>query len=189
MTREIASSPIQLIQLTLVAERLIIVGNVRTRFRRLSDLMNDRYSIHIVMMDATFMEVGTRRVMAQGQAAQVATESILFVHSTTPTPSSPDLRQPRRGVKATLLLPPFTVEGNVHLPYEADLPTALEAFEGRFLPVTRARYWAFSLAEAPKEADVMMVNHALTHVSVAAGVEWNPDIPDETPHEDDKSWG
>ena len=79
--------------------------------------------------------------------------------------------------------------GNVHLPYEADLPTALEAFEGRFLPVTRARYWAFSLAEAPKEADVMMVNHALTHVSVAAGVEWNPDIPDETPHEDDKSWG
>jgi hypothetical protein len=175
-------------QLTLVAEKLIIQGTCHTRFRRLSDLMNDRDSIHIVLVDATFLEVGSRRVMAQAAAAQIATEAILFAHSTTPTPSSPDLRQPRRGVKATLLLPPFTVEGQVHLPYESELRIALEAYEGRFLPVTKARYWAFSVAEAPRETDLILVNHARTHISVSAGVEWSPEMQPEGGDEQSGTW-
>jgi hypothetical protein len=181
-------SAAQPMDLTLVAEKLIIQGQVRSRFRRLSDLMNDRDSVHIVLVDATFMEVGTRRVMARAAATQIATDSILFVHTTTLTPSSPDLRQPRRGVRATLLLPPFTVEGNVHLPYESELPIALEAYEGRFVPVTKARYWAYSMAEAPREADLILVNHSRTHISVAPGVEWNPEMPDGKSEGEVDSW-
>lgn len=175
-------------QLTLVAERVIVQGTVRTRLRRLTDLMNDKDSIYIVLTDATFMEVGSRRIIAQAAAAQIATESILFAHTTSPTQSAGDLRQPKRGVNATLLLPPFTIEGQVYLPYESELHIALAVYEGRFLPVTQARYWALAVAESPTEADLILVNHSKTHVSVAAGVEWISEPPTEKSDDKDNPW-
>jgi hypothetical protein len=176
------------LDLTLVAETLIVQGRVRSRFRRLSDLMNDPDSTHVVMIDATFMEIGTRRVMAEAAAARIATDSILFAHSTTPTPGSPELRQPRRGVSATLLLPPYTIEGKVHLPYESELTMALAVYEGRFLPITQARYWAELLGEEPRQADLLMVNHALTHIAIPAGAEWNPNAAMEAPGAASSIW-
>ena len=163
---------VQRMPLTLVTDRLIIQGTVLMRIRRLIDLLNEPDARHIVLQDATFMEVGSRRVVASAAAAQVQLADILFAHSSGPVDSASTMRMPKQPVKATLLLPPYTVEGQIHLPYETELRVALEAYEDRFVPVTTARYWAYSVTELPVSVDLLAVNHDRAHVSIAAGVHW-----------------
>jgi hypothetical protein len=166
-------NPVQEMLVTLVTERLVIQGTVLTRVRRLTDLVNEPDAMHLVLQDATFMEVGSRRVVAKGAAAQVRLSDVLFVHSTGPTESAAAMRMPKQPVKATLLVPPFTVEGTIYLPYESELKIALEAYADKFVPVTQAKYWSYAVAESPNSVELLVVNHARAHVSIAAGVQWS----------------
>jgi hypothetical protein len=165
-------SPIQELPLTFVTDKLVIQGTVLTRVKRLTDLLNEPDTAHIVLQNSSFMEVGSRRVISQGAWAQVRLSDVLFVHTNGETDSGGTARMPKHPVKATLLLPPFTVEGTIHLPYESELRIALDAFGDRFVPVTDAKYWAYSVAESPNTVELLCVNHARAHVSVGAGVQW-----------------
>jgi hypothetical protein len=168
-------NPVQELPLTLVTDRLVIQGTILTRVPRLTDLVNEPDATHLILQDTTFMEVGSRRVVANGVAAQVRLSDVLFVHANASTESTSSLRMPKVTVKATLLLPPFTVEGTIYLPYESELRIALDAYSDRFVPVTGARYWAYGVAESPSSVDLLVVNHARAHVCIAAGVEWHGD--------------
>jgi hypothetical protein len=159
--------------LTLVTDKLIIMGTVLTRVRRLTDLVNEPDTVHLILQDATFMEAGSRRVVGTGAAAQVRLTDVLFLHSDASPEGNSTMRMPKEPVKATLLLPPFTVEGTIHLPYEDELRLALDAYGERFIPVTAARYWAYSVAESPNYVELLVVNHARAHVCVAGGVKWH----------------
>lgn len=166
-------NPVQLLPLTLVTDKLVIQGAALTRVRRLTDLVNDPNSEHLVLQDTTFMEIGSRRVVASGAAAQVRLSDVLFVHSNGPDEANSTMRMPKQPVKAALLLPPFTVEGTIYLPYEAELRIALEAYGDRFVAVTDAKYWAYGVAESPHSVELLAVNHARAHISIAAGVQWH----------------
>ena len=72
-------------------------------------------------------------------------------------------------------MPPFTIEGTIHLPYETELRIALDSYGDRFVPVTKARYWAYGVAESPNAVDLLAVNHARAHFSVAENVVWRTD--------------
>jgi hypothetical protein len=162
----------QSMPLTVVTAQLIVQGTIETRLRRLTDVLNEPDVDSLVVLDATFMEVGSRRVIAAAAVSQVQLDDILFAHMTASTDTGAEMRTPKQPVRATLLAPPFTVEGQIHLAYESDLKVAMAAYGGRFLPVTGARYWAYGVAEAPNYVDLLVVNHAKTHVAVASGVEW-----------------
>jgi hypothetical protein len=172
-------NPMQQMTITLVTDRMVIQGTVQTRVRRLTDLVNEPDAVHLVLQDATFMEVGSRRVVARGIAAQVRLSEVLFVHSSAPTESAATMRMAKQPVRATLLVPPFTVEGTIYLSYESELRIALDAYGDRFVPVTGASYWSYSVAESPTEVDLLVVNHARAHVSIAAGVAWQADTSPE----------
>jgi hypothetical protein len=171
------SNPIQALPVTIVTPQVIIEGMIQTRLHRLTDILNESDEPHLVIADATFLEVGSRRVLASAAIAQVQLAEILFVHTNGPTDSPADMRVPRQAVRATLVASPFTIEGLIYLAYEQDLRMALDAYGGRFLPVTGARYWANGGAEPPRDVDLLVVNHARAHVAVAAGVEWLTEAP------------
>ena len=95
---------------------------------------------------------------------------------------------PKQAVRATLLVPPFTIEGEIHLPYESELRLALDSYEGRFVPVTGARYWAYGVAESPNFVDLLAVNQVKAHVVVAADVQWRSEAPDEGPGSAPNPW-
>jgi hypothetical protein len=168
-------NPMREMPLTLATDRLVIQGTVLTRVRQLTDLLNEPDATHVVLQDTTFMDVGSRQVVANAAVAQVQLSDVLFVHSSGPVESASSQRMPKQPVKATLLLPPFTVEGQIYLPYEAELRIALAAFEDRFILVTSAKYWAYSVAEPPNYVELLAVNHARAHIAIAAGVEWRGD--------------
>ncbi len=173
------ANPAQSLPVTLVTAQLVVQGTIQTRLHRLTDVLNEPDVVHLIVMDATFMEVGSRRVVAEAAFSQVQLDDVLFAHMTGSADSSEEMRTPKQPVRATLLAPPFTIEGQIHLAYESDLKLALEAYGGRFVPVTGARYFAYGVAEAPNYVDMLVVNHARAHVSVAPGVEWQAEAPPE----------
>lgn len=172
-----AFNPAQSLQLTIITPHLIILGTLKTRLQRLTDVLNEPDAEHLVLFEATFMELGSRRVVAESGVSQVPLADVLFVHTTGSTVSGQEARTPKQAVRTTLLAPPFTIEGQIHLPYESELQQALDAFGARFVPVTGARYWAYSVAELPNAVDLLVLNHARAHVAVPANVEWRKEAP------------
>jgi hypothetical protein len=176
--------------LTVVTASLVIQGTLVTRMRRLTDVLNEPGAEHLMLSDTTFMELGSRRVTAGPGVAQVQLDDVLFVHTTSPTESgSTEHRSSKQPIMAVLLLAPFTVEGKIHLAYEPDVAQALDGLSGRFLPVTDARYWAYSVAESPNFVDLLVVNRIKAHIAVPAGVEWRTEAPiDQMPDRSASSW-
>jgi hypothetical protein len=170
-------NPVQSLPLTVVTSQLIVQGNLQTRLRRLTDVLNEPSAEHLILFDATFMEVGSRRIVAGPAVAQVQLDDVLFVHASSPTESGGEMRMPKQPIRATVFISIFTIEGEIHLPYEAELHQALDGFGGRFVPMTRARYWAYSVAESPNHVDLLALNHARAHFAVPVGVEWRKEAP------------
>jgi hypothetical protein len=165
-------NPVQPLPLTLVTANLIVQGVVQARIRRLTDLMNDSDSEHLVLEDARFIEIGSHRIVGNAAVAQVQVSDVLLVHATGDGEGSGELRTSKQPVRATLLAPPFTIDGTIYLAYEPELRVALMGLTDKWLPVTGARYWAYGVAEEPVAADLLVVNHLRAHVVVPRGVEW-----------------
>ena len=171
-------SPIQSLPVTVVTDQLVINGTIQTRIRRLTDVVNEPDAAHLILFDATFMLVGSRRVVAGPSLSQVQLSDVLFLHANGPTEAGTEMRTPKQAVRAILIAPPWTIEGQIHLPYESEIHQALDALSGRFIPVTAARYWAYSVAESPNQVDLLVVNRDRAHVSIPVGAEWRKQAPD-----------
>jgi hypothetical protein len=166
--------------LVLVTQTLVIQGNLLTRMRRITDVLNEPGAEHLMLSDAIFMEVGSRRVIAGPAVAQIQLDDVLFVHANGPSEAeSSEGRTSKQPIKATLLVAPFTIEGQIYLGYEPDVSTALDGVNGRFVPITGARYWAYSVAESPNAVDLLVVCRLKAHIAVARGVEWRRELPSE----------
>jgi hypothetical protein len=170
-------NPAQSLPVTIVTPELVVHGTIQTRLRRLTDVVNEPDAVHLILFDATFMEVGSRRVVVGPAVSQIQLPDVLFVHTNGPTESGTEARTPKQAIRATLMTPPYTIEGQIHLPYESELHQALDAFGGRFVPVTAARYWAYGVAESPNYVDLLVVNRARAHIAIAPGVEWLKEDP------------
>lgn len=176
-------NPPRQLALTIVTAQLVVRGTFQTRLQRLTDIVNEPERTHLVLFDATLTMAGTRRTAAESVVAQVPLEDVLFVHSSDPTESGGVERMPKQAIDSILLLPPYTIEGKIHLPYEEELHQALDALGGRFVPVTEARYWVGASAESATSVDLVVVNHARVHVAVPSTVEWLRE-PAATPDSD-----
>jgi len=91
---------------------LIIQGTLHTRLHRLTDVLNEPDAEHLVLFDATFMEVGSRRVIAGPSVAQIQLADLLFAHVEGPTESETEMRMPKQAVRTVLLAPPFTLRAD-----------------------------------------------------------------------------
>ena len=134
--------------------------------------MNEPDLDHLVLFDATFLEVGSRRVVSGSSVSQIQLADMLFLHTSSPIESSDETRTAKQPIRATLLAPPYTIEGLVHLPMEEELQQAVDSLNDRFMSVTSAKYWAYGVAESPNQVDLLVVNRARAHVAIPVGTEW-----------------
>jgi hypothetical protein len=171
-------NPIRSLPITIVTAELVVHGTIQTRLQSVTDVVNEPGILHLIVYDATFMEPGSRRAVASASVAQIQLPDVLFLHTSGPTEPGAEVRTAKQAIKATLLAPPYTVEGQIHLPNEAELRQALDAFSDVFVPVTAARYWAYGVAESPNAVDLLVLNRVRAHVAIAAGVEWRGATPD-----------
>jgi hypothetical protein len=147
------------ISLTLYTDAFVIRGKLRTRQRRLTDILNLADEPFLVISEATTDEYGSHGIAARTDYAQVNLAAVLFAVADAPIAASPDLRTPKVPEMALISIPPFRITGRIHLMPERDLHEALSELTGSFIPVTEATYWSDTVGEARTTAAMVAFNH------------------------------
>lgn len=153
-------------EVTLYTDALAITGTIRTRKRRLSDVLNETEALTLPIEDATFRELGGGTV-ERSAFAYVSLEALLFAVSRQRFPASPQFHVVKVTEQALLSLPPFRVVGRIHLHPGIALRDALAVLPNRFLAVTEATYWSELLDEPRAEVPMVAVNQRRAQVLAA----------------------
>jgi len=167
--------------LTFVMPAVVVEGTFKARIRRVTDLMNDPENAQLVLTDAVFVNIANGRRSAKAAIAKINTAEVLIVHPTVPIEGSGQPRTSKRPIGANILLPPFAVEGKIHLVHERELRTAVMSLTDRWIAVTEARYWGLGIALPPVSVDFVVINHAKAQIAIGNADEW--DAPASTEHE------
>jgi Family of unknown function (DUF6812) len=153
------------VALTLYTDAFVIRGRIRTRQRRVTDILNLADEPFLVVTDATIDEYGaTSAIATRSDFAQVNLATVLFAVSDELIESRPDLRTPKIPEMAMITIPPFRITGRIHLMPERDLHEALSELTGAFIPVTEATYWSDTAGEARATAQLLAFNHNRAHI-------------------------
>jgi hypothetical protein len=150
---------LQPVSLTLYTDAFVIRGTIRTRQRRLTDILNLAEEPFLVLSDATTDEYGSHGMAARTDFAQVNLGSVLFAVAEGNIEARPDLRTPKVPEIALISIPPFKITGRIHLLPERDLHVALSELTGAFIPVTDVTFWSDSVGEARTSAPMLAFNH------------------------------
>ncbi|HET7727298.1 MAG TPA: hypothetical protein VFK54_08235 [Candidatus Limnocylindrales bacterium] len=154
----------QPIRLTLYTDAFIVHGTIRTRQRRVTDILNERETVFLVLADVEIERFGAGGT-SRAEFAQVNLDAVLFAVADTPVEPVPELRMPKFTEQAMISVPPFTIVGTIHLqPDDAGLRASLEELIGRFLPATQATYWSESSGGARRTALLVAFNHARAQI-------------------------
>jgi hypothetical protein len=152
------------VALTLYTDSYVVRGNVRTRQKRITDILNQADEEFLVIEEAVVDPLGSHGEVIRAEYAQVNLATVLFAVSDVPVEPTPELRTPKVQEQALVTVPPFTVIGRVHLLPERALRNALEELTGRFIPVTDATYWSDVVGEPRTTAMLVAVNHARAQI-------------------------
>ena len=144
---------------TLITDAFVVHGEIQTRHRRITDMLNSAEHDFLVLTDATFDEFGATGQTIHADFAQVNLGAVLFGVADEPVEATPELRVPKVTELALISVPPFTVTGHIHLMPGRGLHEALQDLMGRFVPVTEATFWSDRVGEARQTALVVAVNH------------------------------
>lgn len=161
MFEPLAEQPVHLV---LYTDAYVVRGQVRTRQRRLSDLLNQGDRTFIVLEQALFDEFGSRDNVHRTDYAQVNLGAVLFAVADQAVEALPELRTPKIQEQALISIPPFKITGRIHLAPERDLRNALDELTGRFLPVTDAAFWSDKVGEARQTAPMIAFNHSRAQI-------------------------
>jgi hypothetical protein len=154
----------QVLGLTLYTEAFIVRGDVRTRRRRLSDVLNDAEHEFVVLRDVELTEFGTERPPVRSEYAQVNFDAILFAVASERIEPTPEMRLHKLVETAFISIPPFSVVGRIHLMPEPDISLGLDELTARFIPVTDAAFWADLVRVPRRTAPMIAVNHARAQI-------------------------
>jgi hypothetical protein len=159
-----ATVPDQPIELVLYTDAYRARGTIRTRQRRVSDILNQSDEPFVVLADVVYEEYGSRGDTLRAEFAQVNLATVLFAVTDIPVEPAPELRTPKVIEQAMIAVPPFKLVGRIHLLPERDLRVALSELTGAFLPVTEVTYWSDVVGEPRTSIGLAAVNHARAQI-------------------------
>jgi hypothetical protein len=154
----------QRLGLKLYTDAYVVHGQIATRQRRITDILNQGDHDFLVLTDVVMDEFGSHSVAVKSEFAQVNLAAVLFAVGDSPVQPVPELRTPKIPEQALISIPPFRITGRIHLLPERDLRESLEELTGRFLPVTEATYWSDSVGEARTSAPLIAFNHSRAQI-------------------------
>jgi hypothetical protein len=154
----------QQLALTLYTDAFVVRGKIRTRQRRITDILNLAEEPFLVLSDATTDEYGAHGIATRTDYAQVNLAAVLFAVADDVIEAREDLRTPKVPEMAMISIPPFKILGRLHLLPERDLREALTELVGNFIPVTDATYWSDTVGEARTTAPMIAFNRSRAQI-------------------------
>lgn len=172
-----APSPGKAVAVDVYTAAYRVSGQTSTRFERVSDIVNQVTSTHLLVEEATVTEYADPAGTMTGPVLVTLAE-ILFVIADTgvdPSGTRPEMRIPKRPVRAQVALPPFRLTGLVHVPPGSRPVDGLLNASDRFLPMTDVTVACGAHPELARTAGAAAIQRSLAHLIVV--------IDDERPDE------
>jgi hypothetical protein len=154
-----------------------VSGTTRTRFQRVADILNQLPTSHLVLDDATITEYAAPSAPINGGQVLVALERIVLMISRGDDAGAPrpEMRIPKRAVRADLLVPPFRVSGAVHVPHGSRPVDGLLNAADRFLAMTSVTVGCPQYPKFAGTFEGVAMQRSLAHLIVAS----DDERPDE----------
>ena len=154
------------IEIEIFAERDVITGRLSTKEDRLSDTLNYELPHFLVLADASSSPLESPDEPALRSAfVHLNTPTIAFTVPRTPEPSLEERRQSRgfeyvekEQHQVVVNLPPFKLEGYLHLPKGDDVERSLWALTPSFVPLTNVTVTFTPQSEVSWHREVVILN-------------------------------
>jgi hypothetical protein len=154
------------IEIEVFAERDVITGRLSTKEDRLSDTLNYELPHFLVLADASSSPLGSPDEPGLRSAfVHLNTPAIAFTVPRTPEPSLEERRHSRgfeyvekEQHQVVVSLPPFKLEGYLHLPKGDDVERSLWALTPSFVPLTNVSVTFTPRPEVSWHREVVILN-------------------------------
>ncbi|MGH2427730.1 MAG: hypothetical protein ACRDGV_02415 [Candidatus Limnocylindria bacterium] len=153
-----------------------VSGQVRTRFARVAEILNQLTSTHLPIENATISEYGHAAAAAAAPQSLVALNEILLMVATgIQGDPRPDMKVPKRGVRAQLALPPFMLSGTVHVPQGSRPADGLLNLVDQFVAMTDVTIASGAYPELERAVAAVALRRDRVHVLMVS----DDERPDE----------
>jgi hypothetical protein len=133
--------PVDLAQVALdvYTDTYRVSGKAMTRFARVADIANQAANTHLHVEEATISEYADpNATIDAGQVLVNMNVALLVITAESSAPQRPEMRIPKRSVRAQIAVPPFRLTGTVHVPTGSRPADGVLNATDRFLTMTEA---------------------------------------------------
>ena len=164
------------VEVDLITDAYRISGTVRTRFGRVTDILNQLSGAHLAVEHATISEHADPSATMSAPSAVIDVASILVMAAPGLTgAASSEMRIPKRAVKALLPLPPMRVMGTIHVPIGSRPLDGLLNVTDRFLAMTDVTIASGAYPELGRSVDAAAIGRTRAQILLVA----DDERPDE----------
>lgn len=141
-------------------------GQLATRFSRVADIVNLHTGTHLAVEQATVSEYADPAATLGALQVLVTLDEVLFVIAaeTDAGGARPEMRIPKRAIRAQLALPPFRLTGLIHVtPGSRPVDGILNASD-RFMAMTEVTVVCGAHPELGRTAQAVAIQRRLAHL-------------------------
>jgi hypothetical protein len=151
-----------------------VSGKAMTRFARVADIANQAANTHLHVDEATISEYADPGATIGAMQVLVNMDSALLVITESEAPQRPEMRIPKRSVRAQIAVPPFRLTGMVHVPPGSRPADGVLNATDRFLTMTEATIASAQYPDLDRTAAAIAFQRPRAHLILVADDE-NPD--------------
>jgi hypothetical protein len=175
-TDPFAPSPFRAVAIDVYTAAYRVSGETATRFARVGDIVNQVTSTHLIVEHATVSEYADPAATMGAPQVLVTLDEILFVVAAEASGEArPEMRIPKRPVRAQIALPPFRLTGAVHVAAGSRPIDGMLNVNERFLPMTEVAVACGAHPELSRTAPAVAIQRKLAHLILV--------LDDERPEE------
>jgi hypothetical protein len=163
------TAPVQSVNVDVYTAAYRVSGVSTSRFSRVADILNQVVSTHLVVEQATISEYADPTATLSASQVLMTLDEILFVvtHDTDHV-TRPEMRIPKRAVRAQVGLPPFRITGSLHIAQGSSPTDGLLNVAERFVPITDATITSAAFPELGREVGALAIQRSRAHVLLVA---------------------
>lgn len=170
-----APEPLTPVRVDLYTAAYRVSGTLPTRFGRITDILNQVTADQLPVQQATISEYDDPTATLDAPQVHVSLDAVLFGIAAVDAAARPEMRIPKRPIKAQIAIPPFRLTGTVHVTQGSRPAEALLNATDRFLAMTDATIVFGAHPEVGRQAAAIAVQRRLAHVLLIA----DDERPDE----------
>ena len=160
-----APSPFRAVAIDVYTAAYRVSGETSTRFSRVADIVNQITSTHLIVEHATVSEHADPSATMGALQVLITLDEMLFVvageESSEPRP---EMRIPKRPVRAQFALPPFRLTGAVHIAPGSRPVDGMLNVTDRFLAMTDVAVACGVYPELARTASAAALQRKLAHL-------------------------